>query len=134
MKANLQMLFQIIFLEVSMRIKQLFFTLTVVIGFNALLGFQAAAQSNAPNFPNRPVTLVVPFTSGSGSDTIARIMGPKLSEKWKQAVIVDNRAGASGNLGADKVAKAAPDGYTLLMAIDTMTMTPAIYRQFQDSL
>jgi len=127
-KANLQMLFQIIFLEISMRFKQLFFTLTVVIGFNALLGFQAAAQSNTHNFPNRPVTLVVPFTSGSGSDTIARIMGPKLSEKWKQPVIVDNRAGASGNLGTDKVAKAAPDGYTLLMAIDTMTMTPAIYK------
>jgi tripartite-type tricarboxylate transporter receptor subunit TctC len=111
-----------------MRIKQLFFTLAVVVGFSTPLVFQAVAQSNVNNFPNRPVTLVVPFTSGSGSDTIARIVGPKLSEKWKQPVVVDNRAGASGNLGTDKVAKAAPDGYTLLMAIDTMTMTPAIYK------
>ncbi|MSQ58057.1 MAG: hypothetical protein EXR35_11415 [Limnohabitans sp.] len=93
-----------------MRIKKLFFTLAVVVGFNALLGFQAVAQSGANNYPNRPVTLVVPFTSGSGSDTIARIVGPKLSEKWKQPVVVDNRAGASGNLGTDKVAKSAPDG------------------------
>lgn len=81
------------------------------------------AQGSSGTFPNRPVTLVVPFTSGSGSDTIARIISPKLAERWKQAVVVDNRPGASGNLGADKVAKSTPDGYTLLMAIDTMTMT-----------
>ena len=110
-----------------MRSKKLFLSWAVV-SLYVLLGFQAIAQTGANNFPNRPVTLVVPFTSGSGSDTIARIVGPKLSEKWKQAVVVDNRAGASGNLGTDKVAKAVPDGYTLLMAIDTMTMTPAIYK------
>jgi tripartite-type tricarboxylate transporter receptor subunit TctC len=86
------------------------------------------AQGSSGTFPNRPVTLVVPFTSGSGSDTIARIISPKLAERWKQAVVVDNRPGASGNLGADKVAKSTPDGYTLLMAIDTMTMTPAVYK------
>jgi tripartite-type tricarboxylate transporter receptor subunit TctC len=86
------------------------------------------AQTDAQNYPSRPVTLVVPFTSGSGSDTIARIISPKLSERWKQAVIVDNRPGASGNLGTDKVAKAPPDGLTLLMAIDTITMTPSIYK------
>jgi len=70
----------------------------------------------------------VPFTSGSGSDTISRIISPKLSERWKQPVIVDNRAGASGNIGTDHAAKATPDGYTILMAIDTMTMTPAVYK------
>jgi tripartite-type tricarboxylate transporter receptor subunit TctC len=86
------------------------------------------AQSDSQNYPSRPVTLVVPFTSGSGSDTIARIISPKLSERWKQAVIVENRPGASGNLGTDKVAKAQPDGLTLLMAIDTITMTPSIYK------
>ena len=71
---------------------------------------------------------MVPFTSGSGSDTISRIVSPKLSERWKQAVIVDNRAGASGNIGTDHVAKSNPDGYSILMAIDTMTMTPAVYK------
>ena len=86
------------------------------------------AQSSVANYPNKVVTLVVPFTSGSGSDTISRIISPKLSERWKQPVIVDNRAGASGNIGTDHAAKAAPDGYTILMAIDTMTMTPAVYK------
>ena len=86
------------------------------------------AQGSASNYPNKVVSLVVPFTSGSGSDTISRIVSPKLSERWKQAVIVDNRAGASGNIGTDHVAKSSPDGYTILMAIDTMTMTPAVYK------
>ncbi|MES2187792.1 MAG: tripartite tricarboxylate transporter substrate binding protein [Pseudomonadota bacterium] len=90
-------------------------------------GGMARAQQPAP-FPSRPVTLVVPFTPGSGSDTLSRIIGPRLAERWKQAVVVDNRAGASGNLGADRVAKAAPDGTTLLMAINTLSMTPALYK------
>ncbi|MES2398775.1 MAG: tripartite tricarboxylate transporter substrate binding protein [Pseudomonadota bacterium] len=88
----------------------------------------AFAQTPASSFPSRPVTLVVPFTPGSGSDTISRIISPRLAERWKQAVVVENRAGASGNLGADRVAKAAPDGLTLLMAINTFTMTPAMYK------
>ena len=86
------------------------------------------AQGSASNYPNKVVSLVVPFTSGSGSDTISRIVSPKLSERWKQPVIVDNRAGASGNIGTDHVAKSNPDGYSILMAIDTMTMTPAVYK------
>ena len=80
-------------------------------------------------FPERTVTLVVPFTPGSGSDIIARIIAPKLSERWKQAVIVDNKAGASGMIGADAVAKAVPDGYTLLMAINSMTMAPNMVKK-----
>lgn len=80
-------------------------------------------------FPERTVTLVVPFTPGSGSDIIARIIAPKLSERWKQAVIVDNKAGASGNIGAEAAAKAAPDGHTLLMAINTITMAPNLYKK-----
>lgn len=87
----------------------------------------AGAQSAAP-FPNRPITLVVPFTSGSGSDIIARIIGPKLSARWGQPVVVDNKPGASGNIGGRAVASAAPDGHTLLMAINSFTMTPAIYK------
>jgi tripartite-type tricarboxylate transporter receptor subunit TctC len=63
-----------------------------------------AATLAAHAFPERTVTLVVPFTPGSGSDIIARIIAPKLSERWKQAVIVDNKPGASGNIGAEAVA------------------------------
>ena len=95
--------------------------------FYAPMGTQAHAQST-PSFPNRLVTLVVPFTASSGSDIIARIISPKLSARWSHPVIVDNKPGASGNIGAQQVAKAPPDGHTLLMAINTFTMTPAIYK------
>jgi len=80
-------------------------------------------------YPDHVVTLVVPFTAGSGSDIIARIVGPRLSERWKQPVVVDNKPGASGNIGADAVAKAKPDGYTLLMAINTLSMAPNLYKK-----
>ena len=106
------------------RICQLFW----IFAFCLTATFNSFAQSSAAIYPNKVVTLVVPFTSGSGSDTISRIISPKLSERWKQPVIVDNRAGASGNIGTDHAAKATPDGYTILMAIDTMTMTPAVYK------
>jgi tripartite-type tricarboxylate transporter receptor subunit TctC len=85
--------------------------------------------SQASAYPDRVVTLIVPFTSGSGSDIIARIVAPKLSERWKQPVIVDNKPGASGNIGAEAAAKAAPDGHTLLMAINTFTMAPHLYKR-----
>ncbi|VCU69809.1 Tripartite tricarboxylate transporter family receptor [Pigmentiphaga humi] len=81
-----------------------------------------------PAFPTKPVMLVVPFTPSSGSDIIARVLAPKLSERWGQPVIVDNRPGASGNIGAQHVAGAAPDGHTLLMAINSFTMTPFLYK------
>ena len=80
-------------------------------------------------YPDRVVTLVVPFTAGSGSDILARIISPRLYERWHQSVIVDNRAGASGNIGADYVSKAAPDGLNLLMAINTITMAPNLYKK-----
>jgi tripartite-type tricarboxylate transporter receptor subunit TctC len=91
-------------------------------------GAPAIAQPAFADFPARAVTLVVPFTAGSGSDTIARIISQRLAERWKQAVVVENRPGASGNLGADRVAKAAPDGLMLLMAINSFTMTPPLYK------
>lgn len=87
----------------------------------------AQAQAVAP-FPSKTVTLVVPFNPGSGSDIIARLMVPKLASRWGQSVIIDNKPGASGNIGAAQVANAAPDGHTLLMAINSFTMTPALYK------
>jgi len=80
----------------------------------ALLLFSAAAAAQ-PAFPNRPIRLVVPYPPGGNVDITARIVGPVLGEIVGQTIVVDNRSGAGGNLGAGMVAKAAPDGYTLLM-------------------
>ncbi|MEN3363263.1 MAG: hypothetical protein V7606_537 [Burkholderiales bacterium] len=68
----------------------------------------------AAGFPNKPVTIIVPFPAGGTADVLPRIIGQKLSEKWGQPVLVENRSGAGGNIGAQAVARAAPDGYTLL--------------------
>src|SRR5690606_12188207 len=96
---------------------------------SACLAFATTLQTQAaaPSFPSKPVNLIVPFTASSGSDIIARLIGPELSARWGQPVIVHNRPGASGNLGAQVVATAEPDGHTLLMAINSFTMTPSIY-------
>lgn len=93
----------------------------------AAMAAPAALSAEPAKFPNKLVTLVVPFTPTSGSDIIARIIAPKLSALWGQPVIVDNRPGASGNIGTHRVATAAPDGHTLLMAINTFTITPSLY-------
>jgi tripartite-type tricarboxylate transporter receptor subunit TctC len=74
-----------------------------------------------------PIRLIVPFTPGTGIDLIARTIGPKLSERLGRAVVVDNRAGASGNVGTEAVVRAAPDGSTLLVTVNTMVMNRALY-------
>jgi tripartite-type tricarboxylate transporter receptor subunit TctC len=81
----------------------------------ALLGATQAPAAEQ-SYPTRPIRIVVPFGAGGLLDVLARMMGEKLQVKWGQPVIVENRVGASGNLGAEAVAKAAPDGYTLLVA------------------
>src|SRR5215471_3673390 len=83
------------------------------------------AQS-APAYPSKAIRLVVPFATGSTTDTLARILGPKLTEAWGQPVVIDNRGGAGGNIGTDVVAKAPGDGYTLLMAAGSHTINPAL--------
>jgi tripartite-type tricarboxylate transporter receptor subunit TctC len=88
----------------------------------------AALVAHAQTWPSQPIKIIVPFTAGTGMDTIARAVAPKLSEKLGQPVIVQNMAGASGNIGADVVAKANPDGNTLLMGANTMLMASQLYK------
>ena len=78
-------------------------------------------------YPNKPVHVVVPFTAGSATDILARTYGQKLSEMWSQPVVVDNRPGAGGTIGAAVVAKSAPDGYTLLVHSAAQAYNPSIY-------
>ena len=81
----------------------------------ACLPLAAAAQ--AENYPGRSIRIVVPFPPGGATDVAARLLAAKMSEKWGQPVVIDNRAGAGGNVGSDIVAKSAPDGYTLVMGV-----------------
>jgi tripartite-type tricarboxylate transporter receptor subunit TctC len=76
----------------------------------------AAGMASAQPFPGRPITIVVPFSPGGGADTLIRTLQPRLAALWGQAVVIDNKPGASGHIGADIVAKAPADGHTLLMA------------------
>jgi tripartite-type tricarboxylate transporter receptor subunit TctC len=85
----------------------------------------AAAQA----WPSRPVKIVVPFVAGGATDVVARLLAQKLTEAWGQSVVVENRAGAGGNIGADVVAKSPPDGYTVLMTSGSIvTANPYIYK------
>ena len=89
----------------------------------------AHAQQDAAAFPERAIRIVVPFPAGGPSDVLARLIGQKMSEDWHQPVVIENRPGGNTVIGAQVVAKAAPDGYTLLMAIDsTLTMNQYLYR------
>src|SRR2546423_8191836 len=91
----------------------------------AALAFCAAA--NAQPYPAKPVTFIVPFPPGGGTDISARTVAAKLSQKWGQSVVAENRAGAAGILGADAVSKARPDGYTLLIVnVGMVSINPAL--------
>ena len=91
----------------------------------AVLALPAGAQT----YPAKPIKIVVPFPAGGTSDVLARLIGQKMTESWGQAVVVENKPGSSGNLGADAVAKSAADGYTLvLMDVGNLVISPALFK------
>src|SRR3989442_12556081 len=95
--------------------------------FRILLGVLFAGSALAQDYPSRPVKMVVPYAPGGATDIIARILGQRLTESLGQSFIVEDRPGASGNLALESVAKAAPDGYTLLVgnvSTNTINETP----------
>ena len=100
--------------------------LALTAAFMASVSGVALAQSA---YPSQTVKIIVPFTPGTGMDTIARVVAPRLSERLGQPVVVQNQPGASGNIGADAVAKSTPDGYTVLMGANTMLMASQMYKR-----
>jgi len=97
----------------------------LAVGFCSLAG----AQENPATYPSRPLRLVVPFAPGGGTDVLARIFGAKLSVVWPNAVVVENRPGASATIGTDIVAKSKSDGLTLLLIADTHTINVSLYKK-----
>ena len=92
------------------------------------MGLATGAVHAQDAYPNRPVRIVVPFTPGTGIDILARTLGQRLGEEWKQPVVVENRAGASGNIGTEAVAKSPPDGYTLLMTASSLVLNRSLFK------
>ena len=88
-----------------------------------------ACQAYAQNYPIRPVRMVIPFSAGGAADVPGRILMQKVSEALGQQVVVDNRPGAGSTIGAELVAKAPPDGYTLLMISNTHLVSAALYKK-----
>ena len=93
-----------------------------------VVGFACPAHAQAP-YPSKPIRMIVPLAAGGPSDTSARILAPKLSEFIGQSVIVDNRPGASGIIGTEIGLKSPPDGYTILLVSNTISLNPAIFRK-----
>jgi tripartite-type tricarboxylate transporter receptor subunit TctC len=99
--------------------------------FSLMIAIAASSvMALAQSFPDRPVTIVVPFPPGGGTDAGARLIAQKLSTRWGQSVIIDNKAGASGMVGSEYVSRAKPDGYTLLIGnIGTFSINPSLYKK-----
>src|SRR3989440_12512661 len=94
----------------------------------ALAAALAAPPAQGQQYPSKPIRVIVPFAPGGTSDILARAIGPRLTAAWNQPVVVENRTGANGNVGADFVAKSAPDGYTLLLSdVGALAINPSVY-------
>ncbi len=98
----------------------------------AIFGLAISSQTLAQTYPSNPITLVVPFAAGSGTDAVARVIAQKLAERLRQTVVVDNKPGASAQIGAVFVARAKPDGYTLLMTTNTShSANPSLFQNLK---
>lgn len=97
------------------------FTLALLLGISGSV--------SAQNYPDKQVTVIVPFSAGGSVDLVARTLGKRMSEVWRQPVVVVNRPGASGNIGATSVSRAAPDGYTLLCGSTALSISPSTYKK-----
>jgi tripartite-type tricarboxylate transporter receptor subunit TctC len=96
----------------------------------AILACALVSAAHAQSYPSKPIRIVVPYAAGGTSDILARQIGPKLAEAWGQPVVVENKPGANGNVGADFVAKSAPDGYTLLLTdLGGLVISASVYPQ-----
>ena len=93
----------------------------------SLLALTAAVHAQS-DYPNKPIRLVVPYVAGGAADITARVIGQRMSESMGQTVIIDNKPGANGMLGTDLVAKAAPDGYTLLLTASSWWSSRPLFR------
>ena len=88
----------------------------------------AAGTAFAQAYPGKPIRIVVPFAAGGTSDILARAIGPKMTETWNQPIVVENKTGANGNVGAEFVARSAPDGYTMLLSdVGALAINPSVY-------
>ena len=103
----------------------MFKPLAVLLGACALAG---AAPVAAQTWPAKTIRIIIPFAAGGTSDILARAIGPRLTDAWGQSVVIENRTGANGNVGADHVAKSAPDGYTVLLSdLGALAINPSVY-------
>lgn len=102
----------------------------LIYGWYSIAGASEPASSRQ-GYPTKAIRMIVPFGTGSTTDTLARIVGQKFNEAWGQPVVVDNRGGAGGNIGTEMVARAAADGYTLLMAAGSHAINPSLYTKLQ---
>src|SRR5881409_296321 len=98
-----------------------------MIGIAAMALAAAASQASAQGYPSKPVHVIISFTPGSSTDIVGRIVMQRVSEIWGQPAVLENRSGAGGSIGSNVVAKAAPDGYTLLINSNAHSVNPAIY-------
>ncbi|WP_240939274.1 tripartite tricarboxylate transporter substrate binding protein [Diaphorobacter sp. HDW4A] len=107
---------------------------TLAIACAALCGMAAPFAATAADYPNKPIKLVVPYPPGGPTDIVARVVAQKLQEQMGQSVIVDNKPGAGANLGAEQVARSAPDGYTLMVATTAHAINPSLFSKLNYSM
>src|SRR5438874_10967908 len=98
-----------------------------LIQFVATLSLALSGTAAAQDYPSRPITLVVPYAAGGGNDVIARIVAERMSANLGQPIVIENRGGAGGTIATRQVAKAAPDGMTLLIATSSLAINPSLY-------